>query len=105
LEVEVDKGSEHFDIPINEDESREVQLPHDQRKELAEFTLEIIKKIRDRSSRRRDFLRRKNERRNLLAEIIDFLDEHDLITPEGRQKEVADRLLELAERLYELGLL
>ncbi len=74
-------------------------------RELAEFTLEIIKKIRDRSSRRRDFWRRKNERRNLLAEIIDFLDENDLITPEGRQKEVADRLLELAERLYELGLM
>ncbi len=105
LDAEASKGSEHFAITANENENREVQLSRDQRKDLAEFTVEVIEMIRERASRRRDFWRRHNERRNLLARIIDFLDENDLITPEGRQKEVADRLLELAERLYELGLM
>ncbi len=105
LEVEVSKESAHFDISTKEDEGKEVQLTDDQRKELAAFTVEVIQKIRRRARNVRDFWRRQNERRGLLAQIIDFLDEHDLITPDGRQKEVADRLLELAERLDELKLL
>ncbi|GCF10545.1 type I restriction endonuclease subunit R [Dictyobacter arantiisoli] len=105
LDVEVNKGSEHFAIAIGENEEAKEQLSRDQRKELAEFTIKVIEMIRERASRRRDFWRRHNERRNLLARIIDFLDENDLITPEGRQKEVADQLLELAERLDELGLM
>lgn len=104
LEAEVSKGSLYFDFP-KEDEGREIQLTDDQRKELATFTLQVIDQIRTSARRYRDFWGRQNARRTPLARIIEILDANDLITPDGRQKEVADRLLELAERLDQLQLL
>jgi type I restriction enzyme, R subunit len=105
LEVEVGRGSHHFGIPIIGQGQEETQLSREQREELAEVTREVIDTIRKRVSRRRDFWRRQNERRGLLVQIMDILDVDELIIPDSRQKEVAGRLLELAERLYELGLM
>jgi|SRR5579875_548991 type I restriction enzyme R subunit len=99
LAIEASRGSERYGILPNENITRESLLTPEQRQDLAKFTIELVNMLRT-YIRRIDFWRGYEGVRELKAEIIDFLDERNIISPFQRQNEVADRLIALAKRLH-----
>jgi type I restriction enzyme R subunit len=97
LEMEASRGSDLFGIPLNE--TTMSLLTPGQRQALAPLTTELVELIRG-HIRVRDFWSGAEKRQDMRADIIDFLDRYDIITPTERQVEVANRLMAVARRLH-----
>jgi len=97
LEMEASRGSDLFGIP-----SSEVRVPvltPGQRQALGPLTVELVELIHE-HIRVRDFWNGLEKIQDMRADIIEFLDKYDIITPVERQVEVANRFIALAKRLH-----
>ena len=99
LEEAASRGSDLFSIPQRDQSMGVSQLTIEQRMQLARLTEQMVGMVRDRI-RRVDFWRGPKPAHDLRADIMDFLDDNDIISPYERIHEAADRIIALAHHLH-----
>ncbi len=100
LEQEVRRGSRRFAIPVNEDGSGRT-LTMDEMLQLADFTKQLVQRIREAITGYDDFWLNGESQGALRREIYQMLEKAGkrLIEPRSRGEAVADRLVQLAHVL------
>ncbi len=99
LEEAASRGSDLFRISLRDHSMGVSQLTPEQRMQLARITERMVGMIRGRIQRV-DFWRGSKPAHDLRADIMDFLDDNDIISPYERIHEVADRIIALAHHLH-----